>query len=247
MTTNNSIYATEGEVADPAANADAAAAAVEGEGADKAVADKTGSEGVLDEGAAKDGDDKGGAVEGEDKAKEGDDPDKAKDEAVGAPETYADFTLPEGMVIEAAIGTEFKDWAKAKNLSQADAQSAMDMAAKHTQSIIKGFQDQHTEQVEQWAMQAKADPLVGGREYDANVQVALSVVGKFGDPELTETFEKFGLGNHPAFIRAFYRIGKAMGESGFVHGQGSEQPGKAVSRDQALADRMAAEQSRNKK
>jgi hypothetical protein len=78
------------------------------------------------------------------------------------------------------------------------------------------------------------------------VQVALGAVSKFGDPELKQAFEEYGLGNHPAFVRAFYRIGKAMGETGFVHGQGHEQPAPPVNREQALAQRMLAEQARKK-
>jgi hypothetical protein len=168
------------------------------------------------------------------------------DEPEGAPEAYTDFTLPEGLELDPEATTAFKEAAKADNLSQGQAQKYVDMASGLVRKTLDGFQAQHVQRIEQWAQQSKADPVVGGREYEANVQVALGAVSKFGDPELKQAFEEYGLGNHPAFVRAFYRIGKAMGETGFVHGQGHEQPAPPVNREQALAQRMLAEQARKK-
>lgn len=172
------------------------------------------------------------------------------DAPTGAPEQYEDFTLPEGvpegMVLDPEATNAFKEAAKADNLSQAQAQRYVDMAAGLVQKTLDGFQQQHTERTVQWAEQARVDPVVGGPRYDENVQVALAAVTAFGDAELTQAFKEYGLGNHPAFVRAFYRIGKAMNESGFVHGQGQEQPAQPVNAEQRLAARMEAEQARNR-
>jgi hypothetical protein len=215
-------------------------------------ADGKGAEGLPDESAgaaAGDavGDPAGTALAaGEDGGDPPGDP-ASGDEPTGAPEAYVDFTLPEGLELEPEATSAFKEAAKADNLSQAQAQKYVDMASGLVKKTLDGFQEQHTQRVAQWGEQAKADPVVGGRDYEANVQVALSAVTKFGDPELKQAFEEYGLGNHPAFVRAFYRIGKAMGESGFVHGQGHEQPAAPVNREAALAARIKAEQQRNAK
>ena len=178
---------------------------------------------------------------------EGDPPDPGSDDAPeGAPESYADFTLPEGLELEPEATSAFKEAAKADNLSQAQAQKYVDMASGLVDRTLKGFQTQGQQRIEQWAEQLKTDPEVGGREYEAKVQIALNAVGQFGDEELKQTFTEYGLGNNPAIVRAFYRIGKAMSESGFVHGQGNEQPAKPGNREQALAQRMEQEQARSK-
>jgi hypothetical protein len=166
-------------------------------------------------------------------------------DAEGAPEAYADFTVPEGMTLEPETTNAFKELAKSSNLSQASAQKLVDLASGLVDKTMQGLQAQMGERVAQWAEQAKADPVVGGPKFTENVQVALDAVTKFGDPELKQAFEEYGLGNHPAFIRAFYRIGKAMGESGFVHGLGNESPAKSGNPEVDLAKRMEAEQARN--
>lgn len=183
------------------------------------------------------------------KGEEGADPAKPV-EATGAPETYEEFSLPEGMpegmTLEPEATSAFKEAAKADNLSQAQAQRYVDLAAGLVKKTLDGFGTAHSERVEQWAEQVKADPLVGGPKYDANVQVALQAVSQFGDPELTQAFKEYGLGNHPAIVRAFYRVGKAIAENSQPHGLGSESPAKPVNREQALAQRIAAEQARAK-
>lgn len=178
------------------------------------------------------------------------DPAKPDDAPAGAPEAYEEFALPEGMpegmVLEPEATNAFKEAAKADNLSQAQAQRYVDLAAGLVKKTLDGFGQAHVERTEQWAEQVKADPLVGGPKYDENVQVALKAVSQFGDPELTKAFKEFGLGNHPAIVRAFFRVGKAIAENTQPQGLGSESPARPVNREQALAQRIAAEQSRGK-
>lgn len=173
-------------------------------------------------------------------------PEANAEEAQGAPESYEAFKVPEGMTLEAEATSAFQEAAKADNLSQAQAQRYVDLAAGLVDRTMRGFQEQARQRMEQWAEQAKADPVVGGPGYEQNVKMALAAVSQYGDAELKQAFEEYGLGNHPAFVRAFYRIGKAMSETGAVHGLGSEAPPAAVGREQSLAQRIAAEQSRGK-
>lgn len=239
MTTETPSTATD----TPAANADVSGGAP---GAGETPVNVTAPEGAPIEGQADPASDPATDPAAADPADPAADPAADPEaEAAGAPEAYADFTLPEGFTLEEAAGTEFKDVAKAYNLNQSQAQKMVDLASGLVQRTLQGFQDSHQQQVVQWAEQAKADPEVGGRNYEANVQVALSAVSQFGDPELKAAFESMGLGNHPAFVRAFYRIGKAMNEGGFVQGQGSESPSKPANAEAAMAQRIAREQERS--
>jgi hypothetical protein len=116
----------------------------------------------------------------------------------------------------------------------------VDLGVKFQQQVGQALESAHRDRVEQWAVQAKSDPVVGGKDYDANVAVALSAVGQFGDAELKQVFEDYGLGNNPAMIRAFYKIGKAMGEAGGVHGVGQESQPSPANTEAAQAERMYA-------
>ncbi len=59
-----------------------------------------------------------------------------------------------------------------------------------------------------------------GDKFDAKVDVAKSVLQKFGTPELAEYLEKSGLGNDPHIVRIFAKIGDAMMEDGAAGGDG---------------------------
>lgn len=161
-----------------------------------------------------------------DAPKPGEDPNKspeenAKDKAAaekaarlaevhGAPEggAYADYTLPDGAAADPKMKAEFDKVAGGLDLSQKGAQQLVDHFAK--------VQAEQTErwvgQVKQWGEDSKADKEIGGANFAANAGIAMQAVETFGTPELKQVLNDYGLGNHPEVVRAFYRVGKAMGE-----------------------------------
>ena len=144
-------------------------------------------------------------------AKEGDKPD-------GAPEQYEDFKLPEGYALDEAKVTDFKDFAKANNLTQEAAQGLVD---RHVAALEEANKAPYTlwhDTQKQWQEAAKADPEFGGAQYEANIAKAASAIDQFGGPKLREALNFTGAGNNPEVIRAFVRIGQAMGEGKFVSG-----------------------------
>lgn len=211
---------------------------------DTPKADGEGAEALPTEGAAVAATDPPADPPVDDPAATPDDP--PADELTGAPESYEAFSAPEGMALDPELVGPFQDAAKAANLSQAGAQRMVDFGMKVVEKTLQGFQDAHVERVEQWVVQAKADPEVGGRNFESNVKLAQSVIAKFGDAEVKEAFESTGIGNHPALLRLFARIGKASAEGGFVAGQGTSEPGAPVNREQALVQRMEREQARGR-
>lgn len=139
----------------------------------------------------------------------------------GAPEKYEDFKLPEGVTFEAERLSKFTEWAKAKNLSQEDAQAALDMATDTQKAALDQIQQGIEAQRQEWAASSKADKeLAGddGKKFDENLAVAKSALDKFATPELKAFLDASNLGMHPEMLRAFYRIGKAISEDSFVPG-----------------------------
>jgi hypothetical protein len=142
-----------------------------------------------------------------------------------APAEYAEFTAPEGVVLDSEIVNEFKALAKEKGYTQADAQGLVDIASKTVQRVMDGIFTAHEERKTSWLEAAKNDPEIGAdvKKWDpANPQssadsVALRAFNTLaaGAPGLKQMVDEIGIGNHPEFIRVMYRIGMRMREDGF--------------------------------
>lgn len=133
---------------------------------------------------------------------------KADDKPAGAPEAYTDFTLPEGVQTDAAAMDAFKATAKELGLTQEDAQKLVTMQAQQVATQVTGWQEA-----------TKADKEIGGDKLPENLATAKRALEAFGSPELTAMLDRTGLGYHPEVIRAFYRVGQAISQDGFVPGR----------------------------
>lgn len=141
----------------------------------------------------------------------------------GAPEAYADFTLPEGVAPDPALMGEFKTIAKELNLPQAAAQKLVDLNARV--EVARAEQVQAT--LQQWETTAKADKEYGGDKFDENMALVAKAREQFVTPEFAQWLDQSKLGSHPEMIRAFFRIGQAISQDGFVPGRG----GSAAAKD----------------
>jgi antitoxin component HigA of HigAB toxin-antitoxin module len=140
-------------------------------------------------------------------------PAETKAPEAAAPESY-EFKMPDGVQLDKTAADEFTAIAKELKLDQAMAQKVADVGTKMAQRQITD----HAKRVETWLEEAKTDKEFGGDNFTENVAVARKALDTFGTPELKEILDGSGFGNHPAVIRAFYKIGKAISEDGFVKG-----------------------------
>ncbi|MEH3580938.1 peptidase [Enterobacter cloacae] len=158
----------------------------------------------------------------DDKPADGDKPaDKPAEEKdqkqEGAPEKY-EFTAGEGVELDTEALKDFEPVARELNLTNEQAQKLVDAYPK----ILAGVQQRQAEawqkQTEGWAETVKADKEIGGDKLTANLSAAQRALEQFGDPELKEYLDSTGLGNHPALVKAFIKVGKAMSEDKVVTG-----------------------------
>lgn len=157
----------------------------------------------------------------EDKPADGDKPadksDNKEQKQEGAPEKY-EFTAGEGVELDTEALKDFEPVARDLNLTNEQAQKLVDAYPK----ILAGVQQRQAEawqaQTEQWAADVKADKEIGGDKLTANLSAAQRALEQFGDPELKEYLDSTGLGNHPALVKAFIKVGKAMSEDKVVTG-----------------------------
>ena len=92
--------------------------------------------------------------------------------------------------------------------------------------------EQQTKQAEafaqtqqQWRNEVVNDKEIGGQALAENLGYAAKVLDTFA-PDLRGVLDETGLGNHPAFVKAFVKIGKAISEDRLVGGA-QQTPGAA--------------------
>ena len=151
--------------------------------------------------------------------------DKSSD---GAPESYADFTLPEGMEVDSKMLEAFQPIAKELNLSQDQAQKLVDIQTTQMQKIGEAQTEAFETVVSDWKEAAKNDSEVGGANFQAHIATAMKALKEFGTPELFEALDVTGVGNHPEFLRVFYRIGKLIEDDSVHFGKAKQAPKTAA-------------------
>ena len=209
-----------------ATSADAASTTLATAGAETAAtADQQQAAAVVDPNAPTEakpeGDAKDGASKTETKAPE------------GAPEQYADFTMPEGVKPHEGLLGELKGLAKEFNLPQDAAQKLADLGVKHGQTLAQQQVDALQTARETWAKEVKADVEIGGEKFEASMVAAKKAVDTFADAELKKLLNETGLGNHPSMVRVFAKIGQAISNDRFVGGRGAQS-----STQKSLADKL---------
>lgn len=152
-----------------------------------------------------------------DDEKPADKPDDKEQKPEGAPEKY-EFKAGEGVDLDTEALKDFEPVARELNLTNEQAQKLVDAYPK----ILAGVQQRQAEawqkQTEGWAETVKADKEIGGDKLTANLSAAQRALEQFGDTELKEYLDSTGLGNHPALVKAFIKVGKAMSEDKVVTG-----------------------------
>ena len=142
----------------------------------------------------------------------------------GAPETYEDFTLPNGVEVDAKALEGFIPVAKQLNLTQTEAQALIDYESKRVEEFTSAQETSWNEMQTEWRTATQSDKEIGGPAFDQSLANAKKFLGAYGTNELIEALDATGMGNHPELIRAFARAGKAMGEDNLSIGGVSNTP-----------------------
>lgn len=136
-----------------------------------------------------------------------------QEEKPAVPEQYQ-FTAAEGKEYDAEVLKEYEAAAREIGLDNDQANSMLGRMS----AMLEQRQTAQMEALSsQWAEQSRADTEFGGDKLNENMAVAKRALQQYGSPELTELLNQSGLGNHPAFIRMFYRVGLTLREDGMVN------------------------------
>lgn len=136
----------------------------------------------------------------------------------GQPVEYADFSVPEGLEIDADVLGSFKEVARELGIPQDAAQKLIDLQAGLVQKQAEATQAALAAQAQQWEAAVKADKELGGERYAQTVETAVKAIERFGSPELRTLLNESGIGNHPELVKFCHRIGQSLSEDGLVMG-----------------------------
>lgn len=135
-----------------------------------------------------------------------------------------ELKLPDGFQADDELLGSFKASAKELGLKSEGAQKLFDLYAKAAQSEQAKVEADFRAQSETWVKEIRADKEIGGEALQGNLRAANGVVTRFGGKDAHEVLNATGLGNHPAFVRMFARIGKALAEDNSGGGGGGGAP-----------------------
>lgn len=156
-------------------------------------------------------------------------PEEKKPEATGAPEKYADFTLPEGATLDAPTIEKASALFKDLNLSQPQAQSLVDFYQGQVKAAADAGAQAYKDMVEGWGAELKADKDIGGKLPAVSASIG-KMLDSLGDPALTtavkDAMNLTGAGNHPAIVKAMAKLADMVNEGTHVQGKGPSPHGQ---------------------
>jgi len=127
-------------------------------------------------------------------------------------DSYADFSLPEGMQMDDATLSEVLPIFKEKGFTQEQAQAAVELYAAKVQAREQEQVAAFSKLMDDWRTQSANDKEFGGARFDESIKTARSALDKFGTPELKTLLEEHGVGNHPEVIRFMVKVGQLTRE-----------------------------------
>ena len=167
-------------------------------------------------------------------------PTEPKPAAAGAPESYTDFSAPEGATLDKSAVDAATPIFKELGLTQDQAQKLVDLYPTLTENIVKANNDAYTAMREGWVSEIKADKEIGGK-----LDHVAAEIGKLKQrlPEpmrdaFNEAVNLTGAGDHPAVVKALYEFAKLINEGSHVAGGGPSPEGQnrnGVSKRPSLA------------
>lgn len=146
----------------------------------------------------------------------------AGDGKPAAPEAYKEFTVPDGMTLDAGMVEAFTPLARELGLDQDKAQKLVTLYAEQTAARLRAAEQAQLtavkEQRSQWVAEFKASPT-----WKEDATFARRAVEQIGDDAAKGLLMGSWLGDHPVMLRFLSKVGRALAEDG----AGGGSPGAA--------------------
>jgi hypothetical protein len=162
-------------------------------------------------------------------------PEDIKAPVAGAPEAYADFKAPEGYIIDKVLLEAALPAFKELNLTQDQAQRLVDIQVARELALAKAPQETYENLRKDWRAKVTADTDIRAYTTDGKTgidAVKIDISRALGtlDPTLAGEFraamDLTGAGDHPAFVKAFWKLSQGLLEGKPVTGRGPSPAGQ---------------------
>lgn len=162
--------------------------------------------------------DKNKGAEGSSEKEVSSDKDKQSEPETEEEVDYSQIKCPDGFELDKDIMAQVSPVLKELKCSKENAEKIVAAGAEVFNKAIQAQADAYAQKVSDWEKETRADEILGKEE---NIAIANRAVLEFGDERLTKEIIEAGLGNHPAFVRFCYKVGKAICEDQVVNSTGS--------------------------
>lgn len=146
----------------------------------------------------------------------------------GAPENY-ELKFAAGTEVDQALLDKATPIFRELNLSNEGAQKVADFYAEMQAGDAAAAQTE----VDEWIEQCKANPEIGGVNFETNVKKAQAALGWIGTPTLSKFLSETGMGSHPEVVGMFLRLHNKIGEDTIA---GRSGPSQMTTHEQELAE-----------
>lgn len=141
-------------------------------------------------------------------------------------ETSQAETIPEIYELVSKTGqpaedaAEFQDIFKKAGLTAKQAQAMYEAYNLKSNDIAEQFKQAVAQKVESDMQAVRADPELGGANFNNTKMYIGKAMDQFGTPQLREKLKAAGFGNDPDFVRFVAKVGKAFSNDEFIGGHG---------------------------
>ena len=135
-----------------------------------------------------------------------------------------DLSIPEGYYLSDDVRGEFTSVAQQYGLTNEAANALIGLHVRQVQAGIRELESRVADHRAQYERATRQDPEIGGAKFDSSLTAAKNALNRYGNKALVDVLNETGLGSHPEIIRAFAKIGAAMGEGRYVAGTAQQQP-----------------------
>lgn len=149
-----------------------------------------------------------------------------------APDKY-ELKLSDGSRMSQTQVDEIATYAKARGLSQEQAQELLTREETAVNSWASAQEQQFEQTKQKWVDELKTDKQYGGDKFNRTVELAKRAFSRFAPESFKELLNSTGLGNHPDLVKTFANIGAIMAEDSLVTG-GTRAPTQKKSVEELL-------------
>lgn len=148
-----------------------------------------------------------------------------------APETYTDFTMPEGRSLNKETLGEATTLFRELGLSQESAQKLIDFATKNQISTEDAGKAAYTAMREGWRTEVLKDTTLSTGtdlkpEVKQSIGRAIDNLGPELGPQFRQILDTSGIGDNPIMVKAMYELSKFVTEGRPVVGGGPAKTGQ---------------------